>query len=104
MRDDDNTLRLACEIALEENSGYPIEVKILAKHWLSEHPVPCEYCSGDENKVILETKSEHEDTVNYNIYISANAPRLVAMGDNWIDSFSTEIHYCPMCGRKLEGV
>jgi len=65
---------------------------------------PCKYCSGEEHKVLLETKSEHEDTINYNIYISANAPRLVAMGDNWIDSFSTEIHYCPMCGRKLEGV
>jgi len=59
---------------------------------------PCPYCNGEkENEILIDTK-------DYHIYVSANAPLLVAAQTDFLDSFSQEICYCPMCGRKLEEV
>jgi hypothetical protein len=64
---------------------------------------PCPYCSGEiENKSLVKVEGVYCDEIDIDIYVSTKAPRLVVMQSDWIDSFSKQINYCPMCGRKLE--
>jgi len=61
----------------------------------------CEYCNGkEENEVLLTTKAT-EDENDFNIYVSANSPNLIAMSTNFVHTSSVKINYCPMCGRRL---
>lgn len=66
---------------------------------------PCLYCTGEkENKTILTINGLLDDEMAHDVYVAANSPRLVAMRGDFLESFSQKIHYCPMCGRKLEDV
>ena len=54
----------------------------------------CKYCRGNKkNKRLMSTDC---DEINFDIYIGANSPILVALGSNFIDTSEVEINFCPM--------
>ena len=60
----------------------------------------CKYCRGNKkNKRLMSTDC---DEINFDIYIGANSPILVALGSNFIDTSEVEINFCPMCGETLK--
>jgi len=69
----------------------------MAKQWLLDHPEGCEYCKEDGKQII--------DKFGMSVYVYKQA--LVGSycdDDGHIIEAYTPINFCPMCGRKMEGV
>lgn len=69
-----------------------------AREWLAEHTVACDYCRDDFGKQII-------DKFGMDVYVF----KKMIVGsycddDGHIIEADAPIAYCPVCGRKLEGV